>query len=94
MIVDLSAPPHPIGMHYEDRARRVNLVIGLALGTLIGGALALLAQADIRIRRPPTTRERMVAWRGELRDRAMAAAADAVSTMTGAIVSAPERLRG
>jgi hypothetical protein len=81
-------------MYYEDRARRTNFLIALALGSVLGGAVALVARADIRFRRPPTTGERAAGWAGSARDRVMGKAADAVTAMTGALPAAAERFRG
>lgn len=45
-------------MHYEDQARRFNLLSGFLVGALIGTGLGLLASPTERVRLPSRRRRR------------------------------------
>jgi hypothetical protein len=59
-------------MHYEDQARRINLMSGLLLGAVVGVGIGLMAgPLDIELpRRRRSRRQRLARQWKELRDSA------------------------
>lgn len=50
-------------MHYNDEARRFNLLSGFACGTVIGAGLALLLALQNRVRVPLLATRRAPSWK-------------------------------
>lgn len=70
-------------MHYEDEARRFNLLSGLLFGTVVGSGLALLGRTLRRVRLPTrrrSPRQRLQRQLDEVRGEARKAARTALAT--------------
>lgn len=65
-VLPVSSLP-PLGMYYDDEARRFNFLSGLVFGTMLGTGLALLVTPHSSGRRRQL-RRRPGAWKGLAQD--------------------------